>query len=219
MKPLPLLDRLTPSERSEVLRVAVRRRYKANETVFHYGDRGDTLHLIVRGRAVVQVDTPDGDTATLAVLGPGQCFGELALLGSGFRSASVTAFEDLETLTLFSDEVERLRSSNVAVQRFFIDGLADQLARLTQRLMDAHFATAEQRVVRRLADAMRLFADPPADVETTIPFTQQDLADLAGTTRPTVNRVLRELEEAGTISLARGRIHVIDEARLNELAR
>jgi CRP-like cAMP-binding protein len=214
-----LLDRLSPEDRKEVIKASVRRRYRAGETVFHYGDPGDTLHLIVKGRAMVQVDTPMGESSTLAVLGPGQSFGELALLGDGVRTASVVAFEPLETLTLVSGEVERLRTAYVAIQRFLIEGLAEQVARLTGRLMDAQFATAEQRVVRRLAEAMRLFSDSPGELEPMIPFTQQELADLAGTTRPTVNRVLRELEEAGTISLGRARVQVNDVERLQKLAR
>lgn len=214
-----LLDRLSPEDRQMVVKSATRRRYRSGDSVFHAGDPGDSLHIIAKGRAAVQVLTPLGETATVVVLGPGQCFGELALIGEGVRTASVVAVEALETLALNRQEVDRLQATNVAVQRFMIEVLADQVARLTARLMEALFSSAELRVVRRLAEAVRVFSDSPDALVATVPVTQQELADMAGTTRPTVNRALQELQKAGIITLGRGKVEIHDLAALDRKAR
>ena len=218
MKQESLLERLSPDDRKAVIQAATRRKYRAGETVFHEGDPGRTMHLIVKGRVIIYVVTRNGDNAAVAVLRPGQCFGELAMFGGGLRSASVVALESLETLTIQHDRLDDHRWAQV-VQRYLVESLAEQVGRLTARVLDAHFATAEQRVVRRLSEAVRLFADPPIEEVDTLSMTQQQLADFAGTTRPTVNRVLKDLELDGTISLGRGRIHIEDLARLDRLAR
>ena len=201
------------------MQAAVRRRYRKGDSVFHAGDQGDSLHLIVKGRVAIQVVTTNGDTATLNLLGPGETFGELALVSGGIRSATVMAIEPLETLTLSRTDVNVLRDANPAVQRFLIEVLASQVARLSGRVMEAHFVSAEQRVVRRLADATRLFADDPDETTPTVPLTQEQLAGMAGTTRPTANRVLQELAGLGIITVGRGRIDVVDQALLDRRAR
>ena len=198
---------------------AVRRRYRKGDSVFHAGDQGDSIHLIVKGRVAIQVVTTAGDTATLNLLGAGESFGELALVSDGIRSATVVAIEPLETLTLSHRDVDHLRDANPAVQRFLIDVLADQVARLSRRVMEAHFVSAEQRVVRRLADTTRLFADSGDAVAATVPLTQEQLAGLAGTTRPTANRVLQELAAHGIVAIGRGRIDILDHIALDRRAR
>ncbi|HEY0518827.1 MAG TPA: Crp/Fnr family transcriptional regulator [Ilumatobacteraceae bacterium] len=207
------------ADRRAVVQSAVRRRYRKGDSVFHAGDQGDSIHLIVKGRVAIQVVTTAGDTATLNLLGAGESFGELALVSDGIRSATVVAIEPLETLTLSHRDVDHLRDANPAVQRFLIDVLADQVARLSRRVMEAHFVSAEQRVVRRLADTTRLFADSGDAVAATVPLTQEQLAGLAGTTRPTANRVLQELAAHGIVAIGRGRIDILDHIALDRRAR
>ncbi|MCU1392013.1 MAG: Crp/Fnr family transcriptional regulator [Ilumatobacteraceae bacterium] len=210
-----LLDRLSEADRRAVIQTAVRRRYRKGDTVFHAGDQGDSMHLIAKGRVAIQVVTLTGDTATLNVLRVGETFGELALLSGALRSASVVALEPLETLALSSRDVNDLREANPAVQRFLIEVLADQVARLTRLVMEAHFVSAEQRVVRRLADATRLFADAPDERSRTVPLTQEQLAGMAGTTRPTANRVLQDLVGLGIVAIGRGRVEILDQHALD----
>lgn len=104
-----LLQVLPAEGRRQVLSAARRRRFRRNEVVFHVGDPGDTLHLIVSGHVAVRVTTPLGDCATVAVLGPGACFGELSLLSPAPRSATVAALDALETLGLHRDQMSEIR--------------------------------------------------------------------------------------------------------------
>jgi CRP-like cAMP-binding protein len=215
----PILSSLAEDDRRRMLASTRRRRFARREVLFHEGDPGDTLHLIDKGRVAVRITTPLGDVATLGVLGPGECVGEMALLGTGHRGATVVALEKTETLSLHRDQFEELRRENAAVDRFLIDVLAAEVRRLDVQLMEALFLPVERRVLRRLVALTGIYGgDTPAD-SSEIPLTQDDLASLAGTSRATVNRVLRQAEEAGWLSLGRGRIRVIDHDRLARRAR
>jgi CRP-like cAMP-binding protein len=213
-----LLDRLSDEDRRSVTQIAVRRRYRKDDSVFHAGDVGDTLHLITKGRVAIQVVTPAGDVATLAILGSGETFGELALVREdATRSATVVALEALETLTIRRVDVERLRATSPAMERFLVEVLAAQVIRLTELLIEAHFVSAEKRVVRRLAAVANRYIGEDGAV--CVPLTQEELAGLAGSTRPTANRVLRGLAADGIVRLSRSRIEVLELAALERRAR
>lgn len=212
----PLLATLTEEERRELLRLARRRRFQRNEVVFHEGDPGDTVHLIDRGHVSVRVTTPLGDVATLVVLGPGDHFGELALVSGRARSSSVIAIDALETLALHRDAWTGLRGSHPGVDRFLVEALTTEVRRLTTRLVEALYVAVDKRVLRRLVDLIEIFGSESGGV---IPLTQEDIAGLAGTSRPSANRVLRSAEEAGIVKVSRGRVEVLDVEQLRKAAR
>ncbi|HEY2353990.1 MAG TPA: Crp/Fnr family transcriptional regulator [Gaiellaceae bacterium] len=214
----PLLADLPPDEVREVLQVARRRRFSRGEVVFHRDDPGDSLHLIVKGRFAIRVMTPRGETATIAVRAPGESFGEMALVsGTERRSASVAALEEAETFAIYRDEFERLRARHVGVDRVLIRFLANELRVQNERLLEALYVPVERRVLRRLVELVRIY--PAEDGEPLIPLTQEVLAELAGTSRATVNRVLNDEERRGTVSLERGKTRVLDPAALAQRAR
>ena len=209
-----LLSGLAESEVQSLLSIARRRRFARGEVVFHEHDPADTLHLIDKGRFAVRVSTPLGDTAILAVLGPGDMFGELALLGDGDarRTGTVAALEPGETRSVHRLDFERLRATHPETADVLISILAGQVRRLTRHLLEALYVPADKRVLRRLVELGDLYAHP--DGTTVVPLTQEDLACLAGTSRATVNRVLREEEARGTVRLARGRTTLLDREAL-----
>lgn len=232
-----LLRDLPEPDRRRIMRAATRRTYARGEVVFHEGDAGDALHLISRGRVVVRASTPTGEIATFAVLGPGAFFGEQVLVsGRQARTATVAALEPLETLAIAHSTFEELRRAHPSVERFLVEVLAAQVRRLSAHLLEALYLPAEKRVARRLivlADeygtAPRAAAPsggngaadrrPPAsNGPIVVPLTQEHLATLAGTTRPTVNRVLREMQDAGAVQLARGRVEIVDLRALRRRA-
>lgn len=208
----PLLDNVSDEVRSSVLRAATRRRYRRGETLFHEGDRGDTLHLLASGYVAIRVSNPDGDVATLNVLSPGSCIGELALVTAlDRRSATAVALVDVETLALHRRDFDDLCRREPRVERFIVNLLAARVRELSARLLDVSHLSAEKRVCRRLHELLPVFG---VDGVVTVPMTQEELATIAGTTRPTANRVLRDLVEQGVLRLGRGRIEVLDRDRL-----
>lgn len=191
-----------------VLSIARRRTFARGEVVFHRGDPGNALHLIAAGRFAVRITTPLGDTATLAVRGRGDAFGELSLVsGDHERSATVQALEAGETRSVLRDDFERLRREHPSVDAVLVAILAERVRGLSELLTEAYYLSADDRVVRRLADLAALY-------DGSVPLPQEVLAELAGTSRATVNRVLRRLQAQGTVRLGRARIEVPDSARL-----
>lgn len=212
-----LLDGLDADERRLVLARMTRRHYRKGDTLFFEGDRGDCLHLIQRGRVAIRSSTPHGDIVTLTVMGPGDCFGEQALLvPNARRTASVVALEPVETRTLDGRDFDDLRRRNPAIERFLVEVLAAQVRRLSTQVLDALYVPAEKRLLRRLHDLAELYRVAPGD---SIPIRQEDLATMAGTTRPTANRVLKALEQEGIVQLGRGRTIILDPSGLAARAR
>lgn len=215
----PLLDALPEADVRHVLETARKRTFARGEVVFHQGDPADTLHLVRAGRFAVRATTEHAQTAILAVLGPGDAFGELALLSPGSpRSATVAALEPAETLSVHQLDFGRVRREHPQVADVLIAVLSAQVRRLSAHLLEALYTPVETRVRRRLLDLVELYRGDEAGGGTTVPLTQDELADLAGTSRATVNRVLREDEERGSVQLGRGRTVVLDEAALARLA-
>jgi CRP-like cAMP-binding protein len=211
-----LLDGVAPDDIRRTIELARRRTFVRDEVVFHEGDPAETLHLIERGRAAVRTATRYGQRVTLAILGPGEAFGELAILGSETRrSATVVAIEPLETRSIYGPDFHRLRREHPQLSEVIIVLLAAQVQRMNSQLVDALYLPADLRVRKRLAELAQQY--DAIDGETIIPLRQEDLADLAGTSRATVNRVLREEERRGTVRLTRGHTVVLDPARLVEL--
>jgi CRP-like cAMP-binding protein len=206
----PLLDGVPEEDVRRLLSVARRRKFDRGEIVFHEHDPADTLHLIVKGHFVVRTQTPLGERAILAVLGPGEMFGELALLGDeqARRSATVAALEAGETHCVHRIDFDGLRKSHPGTAEVLIAILSGQVRRLSRHLLEALYVPADKRVLRRLLEVAALYDDG------TVPLNQEDVASLAGTSRATVNRVLREEEARGTVALGRGRTVVLDAAAL-----
>ena len=232
--------------RREVLAVAASRRFARGMVLFHEGEAGGSLHVLMRGRASVWVTTPSGDTVTLNVIGPGTAFGELSLLlPATERTATVQAIEPVQTLVLQRAEFHRLRRSYPSVDRLLVDYLAEQVRRLSERLTEALCIEARTRVLRRLlvdylaaqvrrlserltealciearTRVLRRLLDLDAVFDNgQVSVTQEEISTMAGTTRPTVNRVMQDLAEAGIVELGRGRFTVIDSAALAREAR
>jgi CRP/FNR family transcriptional regulator, cyclic AMP receptor protein len=208
-----LLSPLGADDRARVLAAARPRRFARAEVVFHEGDPGESLHLVRSGRLLVRVSTIDGDTATLAVLSPGDSFGELALVGaSSERTATVVALEPAETISLRRADFDALCRDHPAVEQLLVHVLARRVDELSQLLLEALYVGVDRRVLRKLVNLADIYE--PGSETVTIPITQDDLAGMAGATRPTVNQVLQGLAASGALVLGRGRIEVRDVAAL-----
>jgi len=213
----PLLDGVPAPDVERLLATARRRTFVRGEVVFHEGDPADTLHLLRTGRVAVRTKTEYADEAILAVLGPGQIFGELALLTPGApRSATVGALEDTETLSVHQLDFARLRREHPGTTEVLIAILAEQVRRLSLHLREALYLPADSRVRRRLLEMAEAYREGEGEV--VIPLTQDDIAGLAGASRQLVNRVLKEDEERGTLRIGRGRTTIFDPEGIRRYA-
>lgn len=224
----PLLAPLSPEARSALLSAARRRSFRRGEVVFHEGDPADALHLVTSGHVAVQVATPDGERATLNVLGPGSHVGELALLPghqSQQRSATVLALSAAETRVLSAGAFHAVRQEFPAVDQILVDLLAERVRELSDRLLETMYVGLDRRVHRCLLRLHEVYGEQAAGAggpgspggggaPVVVPLTQDQLSDLVGGTRPSVNQVLQRLQDQRVIELARGRVVVLDRATL-----
>jgi CRP-like cAMP-binding protein len=213
-----LFEGLAQEDVRRLLAAATRRTFKRNEVLFHDGDPADTLHLIAKGRVAARITTSLGETATLDVLVAGGFVGELALLTpQARRAATVIALEPTETMAIHRDDFERIRADHPSVGDVMMRILTERVKRLNGQLLEAMYLPADRRVIRRLLALADIYTSNGNELE--VPLTQEDLAGLAGTTRGTVNRVLRDEEKKGLVRLGRGRVTIVDLERLRGRAR
>jgi CRP/FNR family cyclic AMP-dependent transcriptional regulator len=205
-------------------RVAARmrtRRFRRGEVIFHLGDPGDALFILVTGEVKISLPSDAGDEAIIATLRDGDVFGELALLDGAPRSATATALVVSQTAVLPRDAFRILIAEEPAVRDALLASLAAELRRLTMHVEELHFLDMTGRLAARL---VRLAADAGSPAEDgsirLLPtLTQGELAAMVGCTRQSVNKLLGQFAEDRLIRLERDRIVVVDLAGLIALSR
>jgi CRP/FNR family cyclic AMP-dependent transcriptional regulator len=216
---IPLLRNVSSEALSQLTRSLRRRSYHRGEVVFHQGDPGDTLHLVRNGRVKVVLPAETGDEVVLAILGPGDCFGELAVLDGGPRSAGVVAMEPVETLVLGrQDFLAFFRGNPEAAERMVVN-LAHIIRRVNEDVADLAFLDLPGRLAKKLlelAESHGQQMDGGAGIEITVPLTQEELAGMIGATRPSVNKILGWYEDQGAIQRRGRRIAIFKPDALRQ---
>jgi CRP-like cAMP-binding protein len=197
------------------------RRYRRGEVIFHEGDPGDALYIVLTGRVKISSLSDTGVEAILATLRPEEFFGALALLDGAPRSVSATAVESAELLVLPRDRFHQLIDEVPAIRRHVLAQLAGEVRRLTHHVEELHFLDIAGRLAARL---VRLAHDqgergPEGEVRLDGPITQGELASMVGSTRQSVNKLLGQLIADGLIRVDREAIVITDLPGLERAAR
>lgn len=187
------------------------RKFRRGEVIFHVGDPGDALFIIVSGEVKISLPSETGEEAILVRLGPGDVFGELALLDGAPRSATATALSAAETVVLPRDRFRELIATEPAVRDALLAALASELRRLTTHVEELHFLDITGRLaaclVRLANDGTTL---PGGAIRLRTSLTQGDLASMVGSTRQSVNKLLGQFAGDGFLRLERDAIVVTD---------
>jgi CRP/FNR family cyclic AMP-dependent transcriptional regulator len=215
LRRVPLFDELSPEELERIARVAVPRSFPKGVRVLHEGDQGDACYIVRSGDLRVTREHPDGRAIALATLGPGDIFGELAMLDGAARSASVEALTDCELLALPATDVRNLLRSSAEITTKLVIALTRRLRESNERISRQSFQTVPSRVAGVLSQLTAEEAPVDGREGITIRMTQADLAQLAGTSRESVSRFLATLERAGVVRCGRGRVTVLEPRRLH----
>jgi CRP/FNR family transcriptional regulator, cyclic AMP receptor protein len=213
LKSVALFADLEGEELERFSHVAVPRSFPAGTRVFHEGDSSDACYIVKEGSFRVTREHSDGRAITLATLGPGEIFGELAMLDGDSRSASAEALSDGELLALPANDVRSLLARHPEIALKLVAGLVRRLRAANVRLSRQSFQTVPSRVAGILSQLSRENGGADGG-EVTIRMNQTDLAQLAGTSRESVSRFLAELERAGVVRSGRGRVTVLDPPKL-----
>jgi CRP-like cAMP-binding protein len=211
---VPLFAELSRPELDRIGTVAVPRSFPKGVRVFHEGDSSDACYVVRAGDLRVTREHPDGRAIALATLGPGDFFGELAMLDGGSRSASVETLTDAELLALPAIDMRRVIAENGDIAAKLIVAITRRLRETNERVARQSFQTVPSRVAGVLAQLIAEEAIPEHREGVTVRMTQADLAQLAGTSRESVSRFLATLERAGVVAVGRGRVTVLEPRRL-----
>jgi len=216
LRGIPLFSSVSVDDLSSLSRQFTRRRYRKGEIIFHKGDFGSTFHIINTGDVKLSIPSEEGGDVFLADLGPGDFFGELALLDERPRSATATAKDSTETLALeredFLDFVKLY--PNVAVSILAV--LAQRIRNLNSQLESVILFKPQARLAQTLLKLVSTHgSEIPGGWQISIPLTQPELAEMVRVTTGTIRRLLRDFREADIVSMENQRylIHKPEELR------
>ncbi|GAA1931619.1 Crp/Fnr family transcriptional regulator [Nocardioides marmoribigeumensis] len=195
-------------------------RLRRGEVLFHEGDTGDKLYIVAEGKVKLGRTSSDGRENLLAILGPGQMFGELSLFDPGPRSATVTAVTDVAFYSLSHDDLLRWLDGRPDVANGLLSQLASRLRRANDVVSDLVFSDVPGRVAKALLDLADRFGRTAEDgIHVHHDLTQEELAQLVGASRETVNKALADFASRGWLRLEPRSVVIMDPERLARRAR
>jgi CRP/FNR family cyclic AMP-dependent transcriptional regulator len=217
---LPLFAALDDESAATLEAAMTTRSVPRGHIVFREGDAGDRLFVILDGKVKIWRSAADGRENLLAVLGGGDMFGELSLFDPGPRTASVSAVTDSRLASLDHDDLRPLLLDRPAVAGQLLRALAQRLRRTNESLADLVFTDVPGRVAKALLDLAEKFGTEEADgTRVQHDLTQEELAQLVGASRETVNKALSEFASRGWLQLEGRTVLLIDRDRLARRAR
>ncbi|MDQ1704508.1 MAG: family transcriptional regulator, cyclic receptor protein [Frankiaceae bacterium] len=188
--------------------------------VFSEGDTGDRLFIVIEGKVKISRAANDGRENLLTVLGPGEMFGELSLFDPGSRTATATAVTESTLASLDHDDLRPLLLAQPAVAVQLLRALAQRLRRTNEAMADLVFSDVPGRVAKALLDLAEKFGDDESDgVRVRHDLTQEELAQLVGASRETVNKALSDFANRGWLRLEGRTVLLLDRERLARRAR
>ena len=189
------------------------------DVLFLEGEPGDRLYLVVDGKIKLGVTSNDGRENLLAVLGPSEMFGELSLFDPGPRTATATALTDATLAGLCHDDLVAWLNGRPEVAQALLKALAQRLRRTNEAMSDLVFSDVPGRVAKALLDLGERFGEVEGDgLRVTHDMTQEELAQLVGASRETVNKALADFASRGWLTLEPHSVLLLDVPRLQRRA-
>ncbi len=186
------------------------------EVLFNEGEPGNRLYVITEGKIKLGASSSDGRETLLAILGPGEMFGELSLFDPGPRTATATALTDAELLGLGNTDLQPWLAGRPEVAVSLLGALARRLRRTNEAMADLVFSDVPGRVAKALLELAGKFGETSDDgsVHVVHDLTQEELAQLVGASRETVNKALADFQNRGWIRLEQRGVDLLDVERL-----
>lgn len=216
----PLFAGVDPATADLLASAMTTRKVDRGHVVFTEGDTGDRLFIVLEGKVKISRSASDGRENLLAVLGPSEMFGELSLFDPGPRTATATAVTDSALASLDHDDLRPLLLAQPSVAAQLLAALAQRLRRTNEAMADLVFSDVPGRVAKALLDLAERFGDAESDgVRVHHDLTQEELAQLVGASRETVNKALSEFANRGWLRLEGRTVLLLDRERLARRAR
>lgn len=213
-----LLQRLSEAELADLAEQATLQRFAAGQMIFAQGAAVADLMVVVAGRVKLSATSADGRELLLNIVERGHAFGEIALIDGQPRSFDAVAIEDSEVLTLARRSLAPFLA-RPEICAIFMQALCERLRRSEGLLQDAVFLGVGPRLARQLlhlAQSHRPAEDGAVVLQPAV--SQQDLADLVGMTRESINKQLGAWRRDGIVAFRRGEMKILDLDRLQRIA-
>ena len=211
IKDLPLLARLPDDDLKALAARGRVRRFNAGSAIFHEGDPGDAIYVVADGRIRMSRLSGSGTEATLALIGPGDCTGELALFDGRPRSATATAMQATRTFIVSRDDFVNWVKERPAASLALLETLSLRIRRTNEIVTDLVFLDLPHRLAKHLLSLAASHAEGPNARRPRLQVTQAELASMLGVSRESVNKQLNQFARDGWITLSRGAV-IIDDA-------
>jgi CRP/FNR family transcriptional regulator len=216
----PLFSALDSSAADSLRQSMVEIKINKGNSIFREGEPGDKLYLVIEGKIKLSSKSPDGREAVQAVLGPGDMFGELSLFDPGPRASSAIAVTDAKCAGLSHDSLQPWLRERPEVAESLLRALANRLRRTNEALADLVFNDVPGRVAKALCGLGQRFGKNRDDgLLVAHDLTQEELAQLVGASRETVNKALADFSSRGWIKIEPRRVVIIDTEKLAKRAR
>jgi CRP-like cAMP-binding protein len=214
-----LLPRLGPEELSRLGTCAQRTLHTVGDTIFRKGDPGDSAMAVVRGRVKICTYSADGRELVLNIFGAGTLFGEIALLDGQPRTGDAVAIEDTELLLLERKRLMPFLAANPEIQTCLIAVLCQRVRQTSEHLEDALLRDAPSRVARGLLRLAAAFGKAEPDgIRLDIKLSQQQIGNLIGISRESINKHLGDWNRAGHLAIKGGLIMIRNRDALERIA-
>lgn len=216
LRKVPLFSGLQTEDLETLSTIVSQKEFDKKETLFHQGDPGEEFMILTQGSVKVELMNTEGKELTLTILTPYQFLGELALLDDVPRSATVIAMEPSVLLSINKRDFARILESFPRMSVPMLRQLTRRVRVLTDDIASMAFLDSYSRVTRKLLTLAGEMGEKTADGHILIdrPLTHQQLANLVGTTRETVTKILNEMKDNGLLSIRRHRITILDSEEL-----
>lgn len=219
LRQAPLFVALDDEAASALRATMVEVKISRGDELFVEGDPGEHLYVIVEGKIKLGTASSDGRESLLAVLGPGEMFGELSLFDPGPRTATATAIVDSKVLGLGHEDLGPWLSGRPGVSQELLKSLAQRLRRTNEALADLVFSDVPGRVAKALLELSEKFGTRRDDgLYVAHDMTQEELAQLVGASRETVNKALAEFAQRGWVKLEPRAVLLVETERLSRRA-
>jgi len=209
IKNIPIFADLKDDILEKIYNLLQKRNYKRNNMILMEEDFGDTLFILNKGSVKITRLSDDGREVILSILGEGDFFGEMSIFDGESRSANVVALEDSEVYILKRGDFIDLLEKHPKIAIALLQELATRLRKSDQQIEGLSLSDAENRIgmtISRLAEELGVIKMGQVVIHN-LPY-QQDIANMAGTSRETVSRMLTLLQRKGYIQ-KRGRKLII----------
>ncbi|MBO0840495.1 MAG: Crp/Fnr family transcriptional regulator [Sciscionella sp.] len=194
--------------------------FPRGHVIFNEGEPGDRLFIIASGKVKIGKKAPDGRENLLAIHGPSDMFGELSLFDPGPRTSTITAVTDVRAYTLGRPQLRKWIANRPEIAEMLLRVIARRLRRTNNMLADMIFTDVPGRVAKALLQFAQKFGSQEAGIlRVTHDLTQEEIAQLVGASRETVNKALADFAHRGWVRLEGKSVLILDPERLARRAR